>query len=128
MPRNHTPQHYDLSDAEKRDLIALIQAGRPLPEKYSIILFADKREGELVWNGKSREVCTTILPIQTLEHINEPPKEAREDVEESYSTPAVASLRAGPTRPRRARVGSRVRGALDRRVHLRKRVVELPYP
>ncbi len=27
---------------------------------------------ELVWNGKSRDVCTAILPFQTLEHIDEP--------------------------------------------------------
>jgi adenine-specific DNA-methyltransferase len=38
----------DLSDAEKRDLIALIQAGKPLPEKYRFVLFEDKREVELV--------------------------------------------------------------------------------
>ena len=55
---------YELTDAEKRDLIALIQAGKPLPEKYRFMLFEDKREVELVWNGKSREVCTTILPFQ----------------------------------------------------------------
>jgi site-specific DNA-methyltransferase (adenine-specific)/adenine-specific DNA-methyltransferase len=46
--------------------------GRPLPEKYRFILFADKREVELVWNGKTREVTTAILPFQTLEHIDEP--------------------------------------------------------
>jgi len=67
---------YDLSDAEKRDLIALIQAGKPLPEKYRFLLFADKREVELVWNGKTRDVCTTVLPFQTLEHIDEPRQEA----------------------------------------------------
>ncbi len=72
------PEAYDLSDAEKRDLIALIQAGKPLPEKYRFLLFADKREVELVWNGKSRDVCTTVLPFQTLEHIDEPRKEAPE--------------------------------------------------
>ena len=57
---------YDLSDAEKRDLIALIQQGRPLPEKYRFVLFEDKREVELVWNGKSRDVRTTILSFQTV--------------------------------------------------------------
>ena len=57
---------YDLSDAEKRDLIALIQQGRPLPEKYGFVLFEDKREVELVWNGKSRDVRTTILSFQTV--------------------------------------------------------------
>ena len=35
-----------LTDAEKRDLIALIQAGKPLPEKYRFMLFEDKREVE----------------------------------------------------------------------------------
>ena len=69
---------YDLTDAEKRDLIALIQAGKALPEKYRFLLFEDKREVELVWNGKSRDVCTTVLPFQTLEHIDEPRKEAPE--------------------------------------------------
>ena len=68
---------YELTDAEKRDLVALIQAGKPLPEKYRFILFEDKREVELVWNGKTRDVCTTVLPFQTLEHVDEPRKEAQ---------------------------------------------------
>lgn len=68
-------EHYDLSETEKRDLIKLIEQGKPLPEKYRFMLFADKREVELVWNGKTREVCTAILPFQTLEHIDEPRKE-----------------------------------------------------
>jgi plasmid stability protein len=33
------PEAYDLSDAEKRDLIRLIQQGKPLPEKYRFILY-----------------------------------------------------------------------------------------
>ena len=66
---------YDLSDAEQRDLVTLIQHGKPLPEKYRFILFEDKREVELVWNGKTRDVCTTVLPFQTLEHIDEPREE-----------------------------------------------------
>ena len=35
---------YELTDAEQRDLIALIQQGKPLPEKYRFVLFEDKRE------------------------------------------------------------------------------------
>jgi len=73
---------YDLTDAEKRDLIALIQAGKPLPEKYRFVLFEDKREVELVWDGKSREVCTTILPFQSLEHIDEPRTETKKSNED----------------------------------------------
>lgn len=68
---------YELSDAEQRDLVTLIQQGRPLPDKYRFILFEDKREVELVWNGKTRDVCTTVLPFQTLEHIDEPRSETK---------------------------------------------------
>ena len=74
-------EKYELSPAEKRDLIKLINEGKPIPEKFRFLLFDDKREVELVWNGKSREVCTTILPFQTLEHIDEPRKEKRDDEE-----------------------------------------------
>ena len=68
---------YELSEADQRDVFALIQQGRPLPEKYRFILFEDKREVELVWNGKTRDVCTTVLPFQTLEHIDEPRTETK---------------------------------------------------
>lgn len=68
---------YDLSEAEQRDLVTLIQQGKSLPEKYRFILFEDKREVELVWNGKNRDVCTTVLPFQTLEHIDEPRTETK---------------------------------------------------
>ncbi|MDA8347939.1 MAG: DNA methyltransferase [Pseudomonadota bacterium] len=74
MTRTQRPA-YELSDAEQRDLVTLIQQGKPLPEKYRFILFEDKREVELVWNGKTRDVCTTVLPFQTLEHIDEPREE-----------------------------------------------------
>jgi site-specific DNA-methyltransferase (adenine-specific)/adenine-specific DNA-methyltransferase len=68
---------YDLSEAEQRDLFNLIQQGKALPEKYRFVLFEDKREVELVWNGKTRDVCTTVLPFQTLEHIDEPRAETK---------------------------------------------------
>jgi len=41
------------------------------------MLFEDKREVELVWNGKTRDVCTTVLPFQTLEHVDEPRAESK---------------------------------------------------
>lgn len=68
---------YELSEAEQRDLVTLIQQGKALPEKYRFILFEDKREVELVWNGKTRDICTTVLPFQTLEHIDEPRTETK---------------------------------------------------
>jgi hypothetical protein len=45
------------------------------------MLFEDKREVELVWNGKTRDVCTTVLPFQMLEHIDEPRTEAKRQEE-----------------------------------------------
>lgn len=75
---SRSSSHYELTEAEKRDLIKLIEQGKPLPEKYRFLLFEDKREVELVWNGKTREVCTAVLPFQTLEHIDEPRKEKSE--------------------------------------------------
>ena len=73
----HDKHSYDLSEAEQRDLVTLIQQGKSLPEKYRFILFEDKREVELVWNGKTRDVCTTVLPFQTLEHVDEPRAETK---------------------------------------------------
>ena len=61
-----------LSDNEKRDVIKFIEADRPLPEKYRFLLFEEKREVELVWNGKTNEVCNVVLPFQAIEHIDEP--------------------------------------------------------
>ncbi len=86
MARSTDTDRYELSESEKRDLIKLIEQGKPLPEKYRFLLFADKREVELVWNGKTREVCTAILPFQTLEHIDEPRKEKSADEELSFDS------------------------------------------
>lgn len=72
---------YELSEAEQRDLITLIQQGKALPERYRFVLFEDKREVELVWNGKTRDVCTTVLPFQSLEHIDEPRKKSSDQLE-----------------------------------------------
>jgi len=37
---------------------------RSLPDKYRFLLFEEKREVELVWNGKTGEVCNIVLPFQ----------------------------------------------------------------
>ena len=75
---------YELSEAEKRDLIKLITEGKPLPEKYRFLVFQDKREVELVWNGKTREVSTAVLPFQSLEHVDEPRVEIGEPQEQLF--------------------------------------------
>lgn len=71
----------DLTDNEKREIISLIEQGKPLPDQYRFLLFGDKREVELVWNGKKREVCDVILPFQTIEQVDEPRSERSADKE-----------------------------------------------
>jgi len=64
-----------ISDNEKRDIIKFLEAGKPLPDKYRFLLFEDKREVELVWNGKTNEVTNVVLPFQTIEQVDEPRSE-----------------------------------------------------
>jgi len=68
-----------LTDNEIRDVTKHLEAGKPLPDKYRFLLFEDKREVELVWNGKTNEVCNVVLPFQTIEQVDEPRAEKPED-------------------------------------------------
>ena len=61
-----------LTDQEKADILRLLEADKPLPDKYRFLLFDDKREVELVWNGKTAEVCNVVLPFQVIEQVDEP--------------------------------------------------------
>jgi DNA modification methylase len=61
-----------LSDNEIRDITRLLEQGKPLPDEYRFLLFEDKREVELVWSGKTKEVCNVVLPFQTIEQVDEP--------------------------------------------------------
>jgi len=61
-----------LTEQEKQDIIRFLDAGKPLPEKYRFLLFEEKREVELVWNGKTGEVCNIVLPFQVIEQVDEP--------------------------------------------------------
>jgi len=67
----------NLTDSEKRDVVKRLDKNEPLPEKYRFLLFDDKKEVELVWNGKTNEVTNTVLPFQTIEHIDEPRSEEK---------------------------------------------------
>jgi DNA modification methylase len=61
-----------LTEQEQQDIIRYLEADKPLPDKYRFLLFADKREVELVWNGKSSEVSNIVLPFQVIEQVDEP--------------------------------------------------------
>lgn len=68
-----------LTKQEKQEIIRYVEADRPLPDKYRFLLFEDKREVELVWNGKTNEVSNVVLPFQTIEQVDEPRAETPED-------------------------------------------------
>ena len=68
-----------LTEQEQQEIIRFVEAGKPLPEKYRFLLFDDKREVELVWNGKTNEVTHVVLPFQVIEQVDEPRAEKPED-------------------------------------------------
>jgi len=61
-----------LTEQEQQEIIRYLEADKPLPDKYRFLLFGDKREVELVWNGKTSEVCNIVLPFQVIEQVDEP--------------------------------------------------------
>ncbi len=70
----------DLTDRDKQEIIRHLEADQPLPDRYRFLLFDDKRQAELVWNGKTNEVCNVVLPFQTIEHVDEPRVESPDDL------------------------------------------------
>jgi DNA modification methylase len=64
----------DLSQQE-RDLIAnLIRDGKPVPARYIPSISDNPLKTELIWPGKSTLIDTSVLPFQSIEHIDEPRK------------------------------------------------------
>jgi adenine specific DNA methylase Mod len=74
-----------LTEQEQQEIVRFIEADRPLPDKYRFLLFEDKREVELVWNGKTSEVCNIVLPFQVIEQVDEPRAEKASDTARQMS-------------------------------------------
>ena len=68
-----------LTGQEQQEIIRFLEADKPLPDKYRFLLFEDKREVELVWNGKTNTVCNIVLPFQSIELVDEPRAEKTSD-------------------------------------------------
>jgi DNA modification methylase len=62
----------ELTEAEKREVLDCLEEGKPLDDKFRFLLFGEKRQVELVWNGKTNEVCNVVLPFQVIEQVDEP--------------------------------------------------------
>jgi DNA modification methylase len=65
-----------LTPAELQEVSRFLDAGKPLPDKYRFLLFEDKREVELVWDGKTNEITNAVLPFQVIEQVDEPRAES----------------------------------------------------
>ena len=72
-----------LVDNEIRDIIKYLETGKDLPEKYRFLLFKDKKEVELLWNGKSGDVTNLVLPFQVIEQVDEPRSEEKRKIQGS---------------------------------------------
>ncbi len=68
-----------LTKQEQQEIIRFLEADKPLPDKYRFLLFEDKHEVELVWNGKTNQVCNIVLPFQSIELVDEPRAEKTSD-------------------------------------------------
>ncbi len=80
-----------LTEQEQQEIIRFLEADKPLPDKYRFLLFEDKREVELVWNGKTSEVSNIVLPFQTIEQVDEPRAGSLEAPDPLFQWPASRS-------------------------------------
>ena len=86
-----------LNEQEQQEVIRFLEAGKPLPDKYRFLLFDDKREVELVWNGKTGDVCNVVLPFQTIEQIDEPRSEKEMKLQPDLFSPGSGRQQTGWT-------------------------------
>ena len=66
----------NLNDKDKNRIIELIKAGEKLPKEFIYKLFADEEDVFLFWNGRKEDITNITLPFHSIEHIDEPRKEA----------------------------------------------------
>lgn len=66
-----------MNDKEKAQIIEWIKAGEKLPKEFIYKLFSDEEDVFLFWNGRKEDVTNVALPFHSIEHIDEPRKEAK---------------------------------------------------
>lgn len=86
-----------LTEQEQQEIIRFLEAGKPLPDKYRFLLFDDKREVELVWNGKTGDVCNVVLPFQVIEQVDEPRSEKELKLQSDLFNPTSGRQQKGWT-------------------------------
>ncbi|NCD13088.1 MAG: site-specific DNA-methyltransferase, partial [Epsilonproteobacteria bacterium] len=67
-----------MNDSDKNRIIELIKAGQKLPKEDIYKLFSGEEDVFLFWNGRKEDVTNIALPFHSIEHIDEPRKEAKQ--------------------------------------------------
>jgi len=65
----------DLSQQERELIANLIRDGKPVPARYIPSISENPLKTELIWPGKTSSMDTSVLPFQSIEHIDEPRKD-----------------------------------------------------
>jgi len=76
----------NLNDTDKNRIIELIKAGEKLPKEFIYKLFADEEDVFLFWNGRKEDITNIALPFHSIEHIDEPRKEAAKQQASMFET------------------------------------------
>jgi adenine-specific DNA-methyltransferase len=106
----------NLSDDDKALIRQHLDRGEALPERFRWLLFAQPREAELIWPGKTGEVTNVVLPFQSIEQIDEPRAESGAQVGDLFQIGAGGRQGGGWSERRAAaprnRGGGRVEAGL----------------
>jgi hypothetical protein len=86
-----------LTHEERDEVKRLVDLGEPLPDRYRWKLFAEPRETELIWPGKTNEVTNVVLPFQTIEQIDEPRPEREEQAADLFAVSSSGRQAGGWT-------------------------------
>jgi DNA modification methylase len=76
----------NLNEKDKTQIIELIKAGKKLPKEFIYKLFSDEEDVFLFWNGRKEDVTNIALPFHSIEHIDEPRKEAPKQQTSMFET------------------------------------------
>ena len=75
-----------MNDNDKNQIIELIKTGQKLPKEFIYKLFADEEDVFLFWNGRKEDITNIALPFHSIEHIDEPRKEAAKQQTSMFET------------------------------------------
>jgi len=96
QPLHSGKMDMNLTDRDKQIIKDHIDRGEPLPPKYKVMLFADAPEVELIWQGKTSEVTSVVLPFQSIEQIDEPRAETMSGKTlDLFATDSVSGRQSG---------------------------------